>query len=427
MRSPVLQSFVPMLLRARTVIPITQPPIEDGAVVVTGNRVTRVGRWSDLRSEADDSVIDLGEVALLPGLINAHCHLDYTDMAGQIPPAKTFTDWITGIITIKGGWGYSEYAASWLNGARQLLRTGTTTVADIEAAPELLPEIWSATPLRVHSFLELIGIRSRLSATEQVDRAVTAATSLGTSRCRVGLSPHAPYTTSREMLTAAAQRARAERLLVTTHVAESETEYEMFMYRRGEMFNWLKGQRDMGDCGHGSPVAHLEKSGLLGENFLAVHVNYLWDHDAELLGRHGAHVVHCPRSHDYFQHRCFPRRPLQDAGVNICLGTDSLASMEVKRRKLPVLDMFAEMHALLASAVDVSPEETLGMATVNGARALGRAGELGEISRGALADLIAVPFTGKVEDSIEAVVAHSGDVTASMIDGQWAMLPVTLS
>ena len=83
-----------MILRARTILPVSQPPIENGAVVISGNRIRAVAPWPELKPGADETVMDLGEVILLPGLVNAHCHLDYTDMAGELPPPKTFTDWI---------------------------------------------------------------------------------------------------------------------------------------------------------------------------------------------------------------------------------------------------------------------------------------------------------------------------------------------
>ena len=151
----------PFALRARVILPLSQPAIEDGAVFVLKGRIAAIGRWRDLRRKAPARVHDLGEAVLLPGLINAHCHLDYTDMAGAIPPPRSFLDWIEAIIAIKAAWDYSDYAQSWLNGAKQLLRSGCTTVADIEAVPELLPEVWTATPLRVVSFLELISVRRR--------------------------------------------------------------------------------------------------------------------------------------------------------------------------------------------------------------------------------------------------------------------------
>src|SRR5262245_12818152 len=145
----------PSFLRARAVLPVFRPPIADGAVVIAGQHIVAVGRWRELSSQFGGPVTDLGDAVMLPGLVNAHCHLDYTQMAGLFPPRKSFCDWIKLITTEKAQWTYSDFAQSWLEGAKMLLRSGTTTVGDIEAAPELLPEVWDATPLRVISFLEM--------------------------------------------------------------------------------------------------------------------------------------------------------------------------------------------------------------------------------------------------------------------------------
>jgi cytosine/adenosine deaminase-related metal-dependent hydrolase len=206
-------------------------------------------------------------------------------------------------------------------------------------------------------------------------------------------------------------------------VAESEPEYEMFVCRHGPLHAWLKDQRDMSDCGLGSPVQHLDRCGCLGSDLLAVHANYLWQEDPRLLAQRGVSVVHCPRSHAYFGHRRFPRESLTQASVNICLGTDSLATVIPEPRRAAELSLFAEMQALAAQARAPAPETILQMATVNGARALGRPAELGELSAGALADLIAIPFSGPPANALEAVVHHTGPVTASMIAGQWALTP----
>ena len=412
-----------MLLRARIVLPIARPPIEGGAVLISGSRIVAVGAWPELAAAAGDRVVDLGESILLPGLVNAHCHLDYTDMAGKIPPPKNFTDWIQAIVALKAHWSYTEFAQSWLRGAKMLLRTGTTTVGDIENVPELIPEMWRATPLRVISFRELISLKSQLAAREIVERAVQEWSGLPAAGGRVGLSPHAPYTTSAELLRFAARTAREQRWPLTIHLAESEPEFEMFMYRHGALYEWLKGQRDMSDCGLGSPVAHLDRCDCLGENLLAAHVNYLWRDDAALLGRRGVSVAHCPRSHAYFRHLLFPRAELAAAAVNMTLGTDSLASTLKHRGRLPELNMLEEMRALAAVTPDLAPGAILKMATANGARALGRPGELGVLAPNALADLIVIPFAGKMSEANETVVQHPGDVGASMIDGQWAIPP----
>jgi len=412
-----------MLLRARLVVPVVRPPIEDGVISITGDRIDWVGRHGEVPPGSGSQVVDLGDCALLPGLINAHCHLDYTGMAGQLEPPKRFTDWLKAMVALKGAWTIEEFAASWRRGAEMLVRTGTTTVADIEALPELLPALWQTTPLRVISFRELITVKSRWQLPELVERAVNDCLGLAGGEGRVGLSPHAPYTTSAQLLELAARAAHRRRWRLVTHVAESEEEFEMFVYRQGAMHDWLKSQRDMTDCGLGTPVEHLERCGYLDDNVLAVHANYLGRHDATALGHSGASVVHCPRSHDYFRHLKFPRAELESAGVNLCLGTDSLASVRKDGTRALELSMFSEMKVLAATAPDLAPEKVLSMATVNPARALGRSGDMGELTAGALADVIAVPFAGPIRDVYAGVTHHEGPVSAALIGGHWAVEP----
>jgi len=415
-----------MILRAKIILPITAPPIEDGAVLIDGNKIRAVTAWKDLRPHQREKVLDLGEVILLPGLVNAHCHLDYTDMAGELSPPKTFTDWIASITAHKSGWSYSDYARSWLRGAHQLLKTGTTTVGDIECMPDLLPEVWDATPLRIFSFLEMTGIKSRRAPKDILREAVATMDSLKHPRHRAALSPHAPYSTLPELLRLTARTAQKRKWRVSIHVAESTQEFNMFQNAEGEMHDWLKrNERDNSDCGLGSPVAHLARNKLLGENVLAIHVNCLARGDATLLAKNKTHVVHCPRSHDYFKHPPFERGRLTSAGVNIALGTDSLATVRKIGKQKPELDMFAEMRALADADKRLSAEEILQMATVNGARALGLAKKIGELSANASADLIAIPFSGKVAKSYETALAHSGHVAASLIEGRWAIPPIS--
>ena len=415
-----------MILRAKIILPVTAPPIEDGAVFIDGNKIRAVASWKDLRPHLREKVFDLGEVILLPGLVNAHCHLDYTDMAGELTPPKTFIDWIGAITAAKSGWSYSDYARSWLRGAHQLLKTGTTTVADIECMPDLLPEVWDATPLRVFSFLEMTGIKSKRAPKNILRESVETMDLLKHPRHRAALSPHAPYSTLPELLRLTARTAQKRKWRVSIHVAESTQEFEMFAHATGEMHAWLKrNERDSSDCGLGSPVAHLARNKLLGENVLAIHVNCLARGDATLLAKNKTHVVHCPRSHDYFNHPKFERERLANAGVNLSLGTDSLATVRKIGKQKPELDLFAEMRALADSDKKLSPEEILNMVTVNGARALGLAKKIGELLPNASADLIAIPFSGKPAKIYETVLVHSGNVNASMIEGRWAIPPIS--
>ncbi|MFM7818445.1 MAG: amidohydrolase family protein, partial [Verrucomicrobiota bacterium] len=264
-----------MLIRSRIVLPMTAPPLEDGAVLVSRDRIRAVGRFSELRG-LDPGVVDLGDAVVLPGLINSHCHLDYTRLLGRLVSPRAFPDWIKSILAAKSEWQESDYAASWLDGARQLLESGTTSVVNIESVPAIVAECRRATPLRVFSHLEMTGVRSGSDPASILDRALAALRNLEPGRGGLGLSPHAPYSTLPALIEGTALRARAAGIRTTTHVAESHAESEMFLYRRGPMFSWLEPQRPMDDCGIGSPVQHLERLGLLGPDHIAVHANYLW-------------------------------------------------------------------------------------------------------------------------------------------------------
>jgi cytosine/adenosine deaminase-related metal-dependent hydrolase len=201
-------------------------------------------------------------------------------------------------------------------------------------------------------------------------------------------------------------------------------EFSMFKRGEGEMFNWLqRSGRDMSDCGNCSPVEHLERCGALNRRLLAAHANYLGRGDAARLGQRGVSVVHCPRSHYYFRHRPFPLRRLRREGINVCLGTDSLASVYKTRYQTVELNMFEEMRVLADREPWLAPRAIVEMATINGARALGRKGRIGQLKAGALADLIVLPWAAKVSKVYEEVVGFQGKLTASMIDGRWALPP----
>ncbi len=404
-----------MLLRARIVVPVSQPPIADGFVRVEGNRIARVGAWADV--EAGPDAQDLGEVILLPGLVNAHGHLDYTDFAGAIPAPQSFTDWIDAIVDLKADVDAAAHRASWLHGASQCLRHGTTTLGNIETRREKLPDLWAATRLRMVSFLELIVLREQSDASQAVTEAVEWINTHSPPRGRVGLSPHAPYTTKPDLLQACA----ATGLPLAMHLAESIEEDAMFREGRGPLFDRIaKAGRVMDDCGGVSPVAHAHRHGVLREGALAIHGNYLDDADIELLAKSRVSLVHCPRSHDYFSHAPFQAASLRSAGVNLCLGTDSLATV---RDADAELSLFDELRVHYAACPDLALESLLSCVTVNPARALGMAGQVGELSDGAFADLMTVPYAGPVESALDVVLQHAGPVRDVMVDGNWEIHP----
>jgi cytosine/adenosine deaminase-related metal-dependent hydrolase len=175
-------------------------------------------------------------------------------------------------------------------------------------------------------------------------------------------------------------------MLSTTHIAESVEEHEMFSHARGPLHDFLGSLgRDNSDCGHGSSLSHLVEHGVIGPDWIIAHLNYLNDYDYDLVARTGASVVHCPKCHTYFGHAPFPMKALLQHGVNVCLGTDSLASNNT-------LDMRAEMREA-QMLHGLGDREVLEMALLNGARALAQSGKLGQISPGSTADLVAFAYT----------------------------------
>ncbi|MCX7825992.1 MAG: amidohydrolase family protein [Verrucomicrobiae bacterium] len=373
-------------------MPIAAPPIENGAVAVDDGRILGVGKPADF----DGPFTDLGECVILPGFVNAHCHLGYTDMAGRLPFRGSFTDWLSEITAWKRTWNAADYEASTRRGAQMLLRSGTTTVCDIEAAPDNLETAMEA-PVRVLSCLELI------------DVAAPAAGELSWKRF-AGLSPHAPFTASAALYRRASAFCQRTKRIFTTHLAESLDEAAMFERASGPLYERLAALgRPMDDCGRGSSVKLLDTYGVL-RGALVVHANWLSDDDIARLARARAIVAHCPSSHRFFNHPPFPLARLRDAGVGVCLGTDSAASGSA-------LDMREEMRDFLAVFSAVRPSEALVMATTAAAKALHRPGITGTLTAGSRADLIAVAAAG-ARDPVEAVITGRAPVRFSMVNGK---------
>ena len=398
-----------MIVRARTVVTMNGPPIDNGAVEITGDRITEVGSFDQVRRSHTGEVLDLGEQILLPGLINAHCHLDYTGLRGQIKATDSFAEWIRAINAAKQKLSRPDYITSIENGLTEALRFGTTSMVNFEAFPDVAADV--ETPVRIWWLGELLDIRSRQSAHDFVDSAVQTLKSCE----HWGLAPHAPFTASKSLYRRCQEVAFNPAIILSTHLAESEEEMEMFRDGSGPLFEFLQSiGRNMDDCGKTTPLSvflDILNSGRPNEPspWLVVHLNELSATDLKLLAGHKFHVVHCPRSHGYFGHHPFRYQQLRDLGFNICLGTDSLASNEN-------LNLFAEMRAVSESHRDISCRDIVEMVTINPAGALHQESQLGRIQPGSYADLIAIRDSRK-NDAFESIVAHCSLVNWSMIGG----------
>jgi aminodeoxyfutalosine deaminase len=444
-----------MIIRARTVVTMDRAPIENGAVAVSGNRIVDVDAFEDVKARNAGNHLDLGAKVLLPGLINAHCHLDYTCLRGKIPPQDSFTDWIRAINAEKSELSPKDYLASINDGFQQAKRFGTTAIANLTAFPELISQV--QPPIRAWWFAELIDIRAPERATEFVDSAIDAlrssiacadmsASATGRIRRgelskrsrsrriaalqspRWGLAPHAMFTVSKHLFRRCEEIAQKHDILLTTHLAESREEMEMFRDASGSLYEFIKSiGRPMNDCGNETPLGrflHLIGSGgspnrlkTIEVNrpypfWIVAHLNELTENDFDLLERSNPkfQIVHCPRSHNYFSHGAFAFERLRSLGFNVCLGTDSLASNQT-------LSLFDEMRAFQKNFPNISPNEILRLATVNPARALRYENALGQIRPGFRADLIAVPSSGST-DVFEQIIAFDASVKFVMVNGQ---------
>lgn len=404
-----------MLIRANTVLPLSTPPLPFGAVRVEEERIKEVSAAALLQPLPGEEVVDLGEAVLLPGLINAHCHLDYSTLRNAIAPQAGFAEWVQRLNSIKRQLSSEDILDSIGRGYEEARQFGTTTVCSMAAFPDLLPRLGKA-PLRTWWFYEMIDIRHRITSEELVAGALGFFDRNADPLVRFGLNPHAPYTASLLLYRLAQACGEQAGMVLTTHVAESAEENDMFTHARGPLYEFLAGLgRPMHDCGHDTPFGWLWRNGAIRAPWLLAHLNTLAESDFALLSALAPEqlpaVVHCPGSHRYFGHPPFPWERLAALGTNLCVGTDSLASTDS-------LSLLGELRRVRESRPGLEPATLLHTVTLAPARALGQEGRLGCLAPGALADLIAIPFSGPPEAAAAACVAHPGRVPWMMLDGK---------
>jgi len=399
-----------MIVRARVVATMDGAPIENGAVAISADRIVDVGKFPEVSARySGQQIVDLGEQVLLPGLINAHCHLDYTCLRGRIPRQKSFTDWIRAINTEKSKLSPQNYIASIKEGFAEAKKFGTTTIANLTAFPELIRQL-PGPPIRTWWFAELIDVRSPTRTNELVDSAIESSKPAQ----NYGFAPHALFTASKNLYQRCEEA--GNHVLLTTHLAESREEMEMFRDGSGSLYEFMKSLgRPMDDCGNQTPLElFLGAPGgrALSKRWIIAHLNELTESDFDLLEKMKAkfHVVHSPRSHDFFGHSPFQSERLRRLGFNICLGTDSLASNES-------LSLFAEMRAFQRGEPEISPEKIFEMVTVNPASALRQQNTLGRIRPGFRADLIGIP-SRQGRDLFGEIVAFDGEVDWITVNGR---------
>jgi len=384
--------------RAAWVLPIGAPPIRDGWVTVHNGRIVGVGPGMHVGNGRDE---DLGRVAVLPGLVNAHTHLELSHFRGQVPAATSFVSWVRQVIALQRSRSRPnapEIMDAIHSAIREAVGCGTAVVGDISNTLVTV-RVLAESALAAVVFYELIRFNTTdaQGVVEQAQRAIDAVPA--TAMVRASLAAHAPYSVAPDVFRAIA-RLNAQRPC-SVHLAESREEVEFICSGTGpwrtlleELGSWDSAWAAPG----GTPVEFLDGCGFLDGRLLAVHGVQMTGGDLARLAERGVTLVTCPRSNAYTGAGAPPVVDFYESGLRVAIGTDSLASTAD-------LNVFSELRELRRLAPSVPAARLLDSATRQGARGLGFDAEFGTIEAGKSARLIAVSVPDDVEDVEEYLVS----------------------
>jgi len=382
---------------ASWVAPVTSPPIRDGIVSVSDGKIVYVGDNDDRNiHERFDSAI------IIPGLVNAHTHLDLTGAKNQVPPRLPFTDWLKGVIAYRNN--KTDSLSEIQDGLRLCLEAGTTLIGDISHKGISFCYVAQQNELRSVSFFELIGV-TRNQLQSSIDDWMTLKRLdfiLDNDRHRLGISPHAPYSVNSEGLRMAVQ----ESYPLAIHLAGSAEEKEFVENRRGPFVEFLESLGIFEPVGLVTSWNEVFQIIEKAASPLIIHANYLSTNDP--IPTH-ATIVYCPRTHAAFEHPPHPFRDFLSHGLQVVLGTDSLASN-------PDLSILNEARFVSQRYPDFDPSTLLHMITDWPAFALGFGERCGSLSRGKYADLCVVELP-PTNDPLRTLFSEATPIRAVYIGG----------
>ena len=377
---------------ARWIFPIDLPPIECGTITIRADKIVAVEHPGTRTAD-----VDLGNVAVLPGFVNAHTHLDLSGARGQCPPTPDFTQWLRQVIVFRRSRTKREVDADIAAGLAECLRFGTTLIGDI-AAGGASWELIGQSRCRARVFYELLGLSEERA--QQSWRGLEDWWNLHPRVRECYVSPHAPYSVRKTLYEALDVATRP----VATHLAETPAELELLRRRTGPFVEFLKDMNAWDPTGLVSDPMEIVRMLSFG---IFVHCNYL---DTATPFTPHQSVVVCPRTHAAFGH---PHHPFPQMRVRVALGTDSLASN-------PDLDILAEARFLRRHYPEVEPAAILHMLTLSGAEALGFDGITGSLTVGKSADLVVLPVADQSRNDPHDLVLDSAlPIERVMFRGEW--------
>lgn len=414
------------LYRASWVLPVAAPPFRDGAVLVDADgRIAAVGHRAVIDPPAGTPVVELGEAALLPALVNVHGHTELAMFRGALE-GLPFRDWILRLVGAKRSvLDEADYraAAQWT--ALEAIRAGTGTLASTESTGVGVAALAEAG-MRGVVYQEVFGPdpAQRDESLAGLRRQLDLLRPFAGELVRVGVSPHAPYTVSDALFTATAELAAGEGLPIAVHIAESAVERALVTRGEGDFAPGLRARGIATPLRGRTPVEMLRRLGVLAARPLLIHCVDLDEEDVAAIAEADCAVAHCPVANAKLGHGVAPLMELREAGIRVGLGTDSVAS----NNRLDLLEE-ARFAALLQRAAHRSPaplpaDELLRLCTLDGARALDLDRWIGTLEPGKDADLCAVslaaPHVRPVHDPVAALfhAARATDVVLTVVRGR---------
>lgn len=403
------------ILIADKIIPLSSPPLSGYAVIIEGDTIIDIETVQSAERKnprAKKIVFDTG--VLMPGLINIHTHLELSLFKGIFLEGMGFFEWAHELIKRKKTMKKDEYRVGVIAGLNELIKTGTTSIGEI-TSEGISPYIIHNYGLRGKVYYEVIGPPEILAGYLWTKKRREMRRFKKSDLLDAGLSPHACYSLSCGLLKRVSRYSSKHGISLSSHISETEAEVELIRTGGGPFNTFIKsiGFKNPLPFHAPSPVAYFKGLGLLKKDFIAAHAVWVNEEDMEIMKESSVSVAHCPRSNINLDVGKSPVIRLIKKGVNVGLGTDSLASNYS-------LNMWDEMRMAykLHREDGIKPYDIFRMATQNGARALGLENKVGTIEPGKKADIIAVNIDDfKGDDIYSYLLKETRDVILTMVSG----------
>ncbi|MRR36244.1 metal-dependent hydrolase, partial [bacterium] len=409
------------LYAASYLLPITSPPVPGGAVAVDNGRIVETGTLAELRARHGGPVHDFPGCAILPGLVNAHTHLELTHFPswkirkGIDYSPRTYVDWIIQVIKIRRALTRQELELSVREGLRICLEAGTTAIGEILTDWSLLP-LYAGSSLTGRLFFEAIG-HDPVRNAELISELDALLASFSGGSFLPGLSPHAPHSVSEQLHQNVRRLADERNVPRIIHLAESRDESDFFFDSTGKiaelLYPHVRWESYLPAPRRTTATAWLDGLGVFSGAISAVHCVHLTPSDVEILARRGVGVVLCPRSNEKLAVGRAPLAFLKKLGIPLALGTDSLASNDS-------LSLWDEMRYILDLFPGVfTPSEVLSMATLGSARQLALADRIGSLEAGKRADFLVMKLPDRQHstETLHETIINTGELLHVILSG----------